>query len=72
VIEKNHLSLWQKFISKHIMATPVRMAPVLYGKDAEYFYKVWAESRKQPDSSLPSKEKRAEIRAYIKSQKAFQ
>jgi hypothetical protein len=54
------------------MATPIRMAPVLYGKDAEYFYKVWAESRKQPDSSLPSKEKRAEIRAYIKSQKAFQ
>jgi hypothetical protein len=43
------------------MAIPIRMAPVLIGKEAEYFYKVWEESLKQPTKPL-SGEKRAKER----------
>jgi hypothetical protein len=53
------------------MATPIRFAPVLYGKDAENFYKIWEDSWKKP-AKIPSKERREEIRAYLKSQQCFQ
>jgi hypothetical protein len=53
------------------MATPIRFAPVLYGKDAENFYKIWADSWKEP-AKVPSKEERERIRKYLKSQKCFQ
>jgi hypothetical protein len=35
-------------IDKHIMATPIRFAPVLTGKDAEEFYERWQHSLKKP------------------------
>ena len=47
------------------MATPIRFAPVLYGKDAENFYKTWADSLKKP-TKVPSKEERERIRKFIK------
>ena len=47
------------------MATPIRFAPVLYGKDAENFFKIWAESLKKP-AKVPSKEEREEIRRFLK------
>jgi len=53
------------------MATPIRFAPVLYGKDAENFYKIWADSWKKP-AKVPPKEERERIRTYLKSQKCFQ
>jgi len=52
------------------MATPIRFAPVLYGKDAENFFKIWADSLKEP-ANAPSKEEKARLRAYLKSQKCF-
>jgi len=30
------------------MATPIRMAPVLYGKEAEFFFEQWAKMRAKP------------------------
>ena len=50
------------------MATPIRFAPVLYGKDAENFYKIWAESLKKP-AKVPSKERREEIREFLRKNK---
>jgi len=47
------------------MATPIRFAPVLYGKDAENFYKIWADSWKKP-AKVPSKEEREEIRKFLR------
>ncbi|MDR1154829.1 MAG: hypothetical protein LBL04_08955 [Bacteroidales bacterium] len=48
------------------MATPVRMAPVLTTEEEiEYFHKTWAESLKRPYKG-PSKERRKEIREYLK------
>ena len=32
------------------MATPIRFAPVLSGKDAEEFYDRWQDSLKQPSN----------------------
>ena len=55
------------------MATPIRMAPVLYSKDAENFYKTWAEMLKHPITLTDTERKeREKIRAYVKSQKCFQ
>jgi len=50
------------------MATPIRFAPVLYGKDAENFYKIWADSWKEP-AKVPSKKEREEIRQFLKANK---
>ena len=47
------------------MARPIRMAPVLYGEDAEYFYEAWQKSLDEPDPSYPSKERQKEIEAFI-------
>jgi len=47
------------------MATPIRFAPVLYGKDAENFFKIWAESLKEP-ADVPSKEERERIRKFLR------
>ena len=41
------------------------MMPVLYGKDAEYFYEAWQKSLEEPDTSYPSKETQKEIVAAI-------
>lgn len=41
------------------------MAPVLYGKDAEYFYEAWARSLEEPDTSYPDEEEQKEIEAAI-------
>ncbi|MDR0829046.1 MAG: hypothetical protein LBN95_02915 [Prevotellaceae bacterium] len=30
------------------MATPIRMAPVLYGKEAEFFFEQWEKMRNTP------------------------
>ena len=57
----------KKIIKKEekTMATPIRFAPVLYGKDAENFYKIWADSWKEP-AKVPPKEERERIRKFIK------
>jgi len=34
------------------MATPIRFAPVLSGKDAEEFYDRWQESLKKPSRAI--------------------
>jgi hypothetical protein len=47
------------------MATPIRFAPVLYGKDAENFFKIWADSWKEP-AKVPPKEEREEIRRFLR------
>jgi len=52
------------------MATPIRFAPVLYGKDAENFYKIWADSWKKP-AKKPSPEERERIIQYLNSQECF-
>ena len=47
------------------MATPIRMAPVLFGKDAEYFYETWQKSLKEPLKNPITKEEREKIDAFI-------
>jgi len=47
------------------MATPIRMAPVLYGKDAEFFYEQWAKSLTEPQNNLPTKEEKAKMDSVI-------
>ena len=47
------------------MAIPIRMAPVLYGKDAEYFYEAWQKSLQEPDPTYPSKEEREMYETFI-------
>ncbi|MDR0872746.1 MAG: hypothetical protein LBN27_04665 [Prevotellaceae bacterium] len=47
------------------MATPIRMAPVLYGKEAEFFYEQWARMRETPLKRPMSEERAAEIDAFI-------
>jgi hypothetical protein len=55
----------EKSLEVEIMATPIRMAPVLTTeKEIAYFHKTWAESLKRPYKGL-SKERREEIRAYV-------
>jgi len=55
----------KKFLKDKTMARPIRFAPVLYGKDAENFYKIWADSWKEP-AKIPSKEEREEIRKFLR------
>ena len=55
----------KNIIDMNLPETPFRSAPVLYGKDAENFYKIWAESLKEP-TRVPSKEKREEIRKSLR------
>ena len=48
-----------------MMATPIRMAPVLSGKDAEYFYEVWQKSIEEPYPTYPDKEERERYETFI-------
>ncbi|GHT56077.1 hypothetical protein FACS1894145_7120 [Bacteroidia bacterium] len=54
---------------ENIMATPIRMAPVLYGKDAEFFYKQWAKMWKTPLKRPLTKEREAELLEFMKKYK---
>ena len=47
------------------MATPVRFAPVLTGKEAEEFYERWFETMDKPDLSY-SKEKDEKRKEYFR------
>jgi hypothetical protein len=47
------------------MATPVRFAPMLIGKEAEEFYERWFETMDKPDPSY-SKEKDEKRKAYFR------
>ncbi|MDR1764395.1 MAG: hypothetical protein LBR64_10690 [Dysgonamonadaceae bacterium] len=48
------------------MATPIRMAPVLYGKEAEFFYEQWAKMRETPLKRPISKQEREDIITSMK------
>ncbi|MDR0873094.1 MAG: hypothetical protein LBN27_06450 [Prevotellaceae bacterium] len=48
------------------MATPIRMAPVLYGKEAEFFYEQWAKMRETPLQRPISKERQTELFNFMK------
>jgi hypothetical protein len=47
------------------MATPVRFAPMLIGREAEEFYERWFETVDKPDPSY-SKEKDEKRKAYFR------
>ncbi|MDR2233643.1 MAG: hypothetical protein LBE56_11050 [Tannerella sp.] len=47
------------------MATPIRFAPVLIGKEAEEFYERWLETIDKPDPSY-SKEEDEKRREYFR------
>jgi len=51
------------------MATPIRFAPVLVGKEAEEFIKRWQQTLKEPLKSPISKEEREEIKQFMIKQK---
>ncbi|GHT55318.1 hypothetical protein FACS189451_05780 [Bacteroidia bacterium] len=50
---------------ENIMATPIRMAPVLYGKDAEFFYEQWAKMWEKPLKKPITKEDQEKWREFI-------
>jgi len=50
------------------MATPIRFAPVLTGKEAIEFYERWHESLKKPDSNYPSEERLKEWKDFFRKQ----
>ena len=47
------------------MATPIRFAPVLSGKDAEEFYDRWQESLKRPSTVKFDKEELKKVKSLI-------
>lgn len=53
------------------MATPIRMAPVLFGKDAEYFYETWQKSLKEPLKNPITKEEREKWIAFMRKNKVI-
>jgi hypothetical protein len=52
-----------------MMAIPVRMAPVLVGKEAEEFIERWQQSLKEPLKRPPTKEGREKYKAFMAKQK---
>jgi hypothetical protein len=47
------------------MATPIRMAPVLEGAEAEFFFEQWEKMRNTPLKNPLTKEERAKWKAFI-------
>ena len=47
------------------MATPIRFAPVLTGKDAEEFYDRWQESLKNPTKTKFDKQQYQKVKDFI-------
>jgi len=47
------------------MATPIRFAPVLSGKDAEEFYDKWQESLKKPSKIKFDKKEFQKVKNFI-------
>jgi hypothetical protein len=46
------------------------MAPVLYGKDAEYFHEAWQKSLEEPSSLVLTEEEERELTEfYIKNER---
>jgi hypothetical protein len=71
VIEKKCLSLQPELINQHIMATPIRMAPVLYGEDAEYFYEQWVKMCETPLKRPISNDEKKEMLNFMKKYKVL-
>ena len=55
--------------NKHSMATPIRMAPVLVGKEAEEFIERWQQSLKEPLKKPPTKEGLERYKVFMAKQK---
>jgi hypothetical protein len=51
------------------MATPIRMAPVLVGKEAEEFIEHWQQSLEEPLKKPPTKEGLERYKAFMARQK---
>ena len=52
------------------MARPIRMAPVLYGEDAEYFYEAWQKSLDEPSPlALSEEEEKEYVAFYIRNER---
>ena len=52
------------------MLRPIRMAPVLYGKDAEYFYEAWQKSLEEPSPLALTEEEDMEFTEfYIRNER---
>ena len=48
------------------MATPIRFAPVLTGKEAVEFYERWNQSQKELDTRYPSEEKLNQLKELFR------
>jgi hypothetical protein len=53
------------------MATPIRFAPVLIGKEAEDFLARWEQSLNEPLKQPVSKERLKQIKEFIAKQKSL-
>jgi hypothetical protein len=53
------------------MATPIRFAPVLVGKEVEDFLERWEQSLNEPLKQPISKERLEQIKEFIANQKSL-